>query len=132
MSVDEKLWEKAETLSSRGYDIETFEESLTNGDIVIVARNPELPGCLAHGTTHDEAITNLSEARTEYIYSLLEDGLPVPLPRGNVINTVVSNNTVIERKTVVGFGTKVTRVLDADQMENEASYLYRGDFVKEA
>src|SRR5664279_6597153 len=102
MSLNKRLWEKAEHLASQGYDIETFRDTLTNGEIVILAKNPELPGCMAHGMTRDEAIASLRDARTEYIYSLLEDDLPVPFPRGNTTNTV-SKNTAVENRVVVGF-----------------------------
>jgi len=45
-----------------------------------LASHPELPGCMSHGITADDAVTNLREAREMYIRSLLKRGLPVPLP----------------------------------------------------
>lgn len=47
-----------------------------------VAKHPELPGCMSHGSTPEEAIANLRDATELYIESLLEDGLDVPLPHG--------------------------------------------------
>lgn len=45
-----------------------------------IAENPELPGCLSDGETPEEALANLADARREYVFSLLEDGLSVPSP----------------------------------------------------
>lgn len=74
------LWEKAGELAARSYEVVTIEDTLTDGTVVIVARNPELKGCLAQGLTVEEAIRELGEARQVYIYSLLEDNMPVPEP----------------------------------------------------
>jgi predicted RNase H-like HicB family nuclease len=80
MKLDEKLWHEAEQLAARHYAVEQFEETLTDGQVVIVLRHPELPGCISDGATLEEAEHNLAEARTEYIYLLLVDGLPVLAP----------------------------------------------------
>jgi predicted RNase H-like HicB family nuclease len=79
---------------------------LTSGDKVIVVTNPELPGCMAHGATLDEALTNLKEARTEYIYSLLLDGVDVPYPRGEATCTRNSDyaDNIIEVTVVESAG----------------------------
>ena len=45
-----------------------------------LALHPELPGCMAQGSTRQEALTNLRAARADYIQSLLDDQLPVPMP----------------------------------------------------
>jgi predicted RNase H-like HicB family nuclease len=37
---------------------------------------------MSDGDTLSEALENLSDARTLYITSLIEDGLPVPEPAG--------------------------------------------------
>jgi len=130
MTLNKPLWEKAEHLASQGYDIEMFKDTLTNGDIVILAKNPELPGCMAHGATHDEAIANLTEARTEYIYSLLLDELPVPYPRGKTVNTV-SQNVAVDNRVIFGFGTKMDNVFEPDTRDDDISYLYRGNSFRQ-
>lgn len=43
-----------------------------------VAFCPALKGCVSQGTTKQEAITNLKEAMSGYIETLIEDGLSVP------------------------------------------------------
>lgn len=132
MTVNEVLWQQAEQLASQGYDIETFRDTLSNGEVVILAKNPELPGSLAHGIDRDEAIANLSEARAEYIYTLLKRGLPVPHPRGMDKTNTTSKNTAVENKVVLGFGAKVDQVFAPDARESDLSILYRGDLVKQA
>ncbi len=133
MSLNKQLWEQAEKLASRGYDVETFRDTLTNGEIVILARHPELPGCMAHGVTKEEAIANLKEARTEYIYSLLEDGEDVPYPRVEATNTAVNENIVaFEERVVSGFGSATNRVFEPDTGQKDLAVSYRGDRVKQA
>ncbi|MDD9955515.1 MAG: type II toxin-antitoxin system HicB family antitoxin [Anaerolineaceae bacterium] len=78
--IRDDLWEKAGELAARPYKVVTIEDTLTDETVVVVARNPELKGCLAQGLTAEEAIRELGEARQVYIYSLLEDNLPVPEP----------------------------------------------------
>jgi predicted RNase H-like HicB family nuclease len=41
---------------------------------------PDLPGCVANGTTIEEAEKLLREAIEVHIAGLREDGLPVPAP----------------------------------------------------
>ena len=62
------------------YETVVNEDTATDGSPCYVARHPELPGCMSHGATPEEAVANLREARELYIRSLLEDGLDVPLP----------------------------------------------------
>lgn len=132
MSLNKQLWSEAEKFASRDYDVETFHDTLTNGDLVILARHPELPGCMAHGVTLEEALTNLREARTEYIYSLLEDGEDVPYPRVEATSTVVSQDYVaFEQKVVVGFGTTMTRVIEPETSQEDLAFSFRGDFDKQ-
>lgn len=45
-----------------------------------VARIEELPGCVAHGANHTEALESLREAQQLWIEDCLESGQPVPEP----------------------------------------------------
>lgn len=45
-----------------------------------VARVAELPHCLIHGDTPEEALREIEEVKMDWIQSNLEDGLPVPEP----------------------------------------------------
>ncbi len=131
MSMNEQLWTEAEKLASRDYDVETFRDTLTNGEVIILAQHPELPGCIAHGATLEQALSNLREARTEYIYSLLTDKLAVPYPRAEATSTTVSGDYVgFEEKVVIGFGNTTDRTFKPDS-EEDIAFSYRGDFNEE-
>ena len=45
---------------------------------------PDLPGCVAVGETHDEAMELIREAIEFHLEGLKEDGLPVPAPSSSV------------------------------------------------
>jgi predicted RNase H-like HicB family nuclease len=131
MSLNEQLWSEAEKLASRDYDVETFRDQLTTGELVILAKHPELPGCMAHGKTLDDALANLREARIEYIYSLLEDGLEIPYPRIGATSTTFSDEYVgFEQRIIVGFGTAMDKLVEPDSGEENIAFSYRGDFVE--
>ncbi len=51
-------------------------------DQVFVAEVPELPGCMAHGSTQEEALTNAQQAIQLWIDTAREFGDPVPEPKG--------------------------------------------------
>lgn len=46
-----------------------------------VARIAELPHCLIHGDTPEEAVKDIEEVKRDWIKSNLERGLPVPEPK---------------------------------------------------
>ena len=45
-----------------------------------VASIRELPGCMAQGATHNEAVQELREAQSLFVETLLEHGVSVPEP----------------------------------------------------
>lgn len=51
-------------------------------DQVFIAEVPELPGCMAHGGTPNEALSNAQEAIGLWIETAEEFGDPVPEPKG--------------------------------------------------
>jgi predicted RNase H-like HicB family nuclease len=51
-------------------------------DKVFIAEVPELPGCMAHGDTQEQALANAKEAIRLWIDTAREFGDPVPTPRG--------------------------------------------------
>lgn len=71
---------KAKELAARPYIVQVMADETTDGGMIYLAQDPELPGCLSQGATVEEAKRNLSDARIDFIQSLLEDGLPVPDP----------------------------------------------------
>ena len=51
-------------------------------DQVFIAEVPELPGCMAHGETQEEALEKAKEAMSLWIETANEHGDPVPEPKG--------------------------------------------------
>jgi predicted RNase H-like HicB family nuclease len=51
-------------------------------DGAFVAEVPELPGCVAHGSTQESALGNVQEAITLWIDTSKEYGDPIPEPKG--------------------------------------------------
>jgi predicted RNase H-like HicB family nuclease len=51
-------------------------------DEVFVAEVPELPGCMAHGGTQEEALANAKQSVKLWIDTAEEFGDPIPQPKG--------------------------------------------------
>lgn len=51
-------------------------------DKSFIADVPELPGCMTHGASADEALANAQEAMQLWIDTAREFGDPVPEPKG--------------------------------------------------
>jgi predicted RNase H-like HicB family nuclease len=54
----------------------------SNEDHVFVAEVPELPGCMAHGSTQELALANAKAAIQLWIDNAIEFGEPIPKPKG--------------------------------------------------
>jgi predicted RNase H-like HicB family nuclease len=54
-------------------------------DEAYVVDVPELPGCMAHGATRQEAIKNAKDAIKLWIKTAKDDGLEIPEPRGRLV-----------------------------------------------
>jgi predicted RNase H-like HicB family nuclease len=51
-------------------------------DASFVADVPELPGCMAHGSSHAEALGNAEQAIELWVETARELGRPIPQPKG--------------------------------------------------
>ncbi len=51
-------------------------------DDVFVAEAPELLGCMAHGSTPEQALANIREAISLWLETAKEFGDPIPVPKG--------------------------------------------------
>jgi predicted RNase H-like HicB family nuclease len=60
------------------YEIDLF---WSDEDQVFLAEVPDLPGCMAHGRTHEKALAEIRVAIAGWVEVALESGLPVPAPR---------------------------------------------------
>jgi antitoxin HicB len=45
-----------------------------------ITEHPDLPGCITHGNTREEALLNLDDAKKGWIYAAIIEGLPIPKP----------------------------------------------------
>jgi len=54
----------------------------SNEDHAFIAEVPELPGCMAHGDSQDEALKNVNDAMQLWIDTARECGDPIPQPKG--------------------------------------------------
>jgi predicted RNase H-like HicB family nuclease len=54
----------------------------STADDVYVVEVPELPGCMAHGPTPEDAVTSAQEAIALWIRTAREFGRTVPEPKG--------------------------------------------------
>ena len=54
-------------------------------DQAFIAEVPELPGCMADGTTAQEALSNVDMIASEWIETARELGRAIPEPKGKLI-----------------------------------------------
>ena len=52
-------------------------------DQAFIAEVPELPGCMAHGATANEALSNAQQAIDLWLDTARESGRPIPVPKGH-------------------------------------------------
>jgi predicted RNase H-like HicB family nuclease len=67
------------------YEINIF---WSNEDDCFVVEVPELPGCAAHGETHELALANAKEAMALWIDTARQEGRPIPQPQGQDLTIV--------------------------------------------
>jgi predicted RNase H-like HicB family nuclease len=53
----------------------------SNEDNAFVAEVPELPGCMAHGNTQEDALRSINEAMQLWIDVARDNGDPIPAPK---------------------------------------------------
>ena len=54
-------------------------------DKAFIAEVPELPGCMADGKTHQEALANAEVIIQEWVETAKELGRPIPRPKGRLM-----------------------------------------------
>ena len=60
-------------------------EPCTDGSLTWLAYHPDLPGCMAHADTPDEALANLNEAHAMVLRHLREHGITQPKPGSSTL-----------------------------------------------
>lgn len=58
----------------------TLKRGAVDGEAYWIARVLELPHCMTHGATPEEAIRDIEDAKREWLKSNFEAGLPIPEP----------------------------------------------------
>lgn len=80
------------------YDIIVTPDECTDGALCYMAEHPQLPGCMSHSNTPEEAIRNLIEAKRLYIETMLERELEIPVPgrhTGGTFSSYLSITTIV-------------------------------------
>jgi len=80
-------------MTDAGYMTVVSKTTTTTGEACYLANHPQLPGCMASGTTEDEARENLDDARELYLSALKHRGIPAPLPTGGAPTTSTAAST---------------------------------------
>lgn len=66
--------------------IVTPDEGMS-GEPCYRAELPQLPGCMSHGKTPEEALQNLEDAKRLFIETRIELGAEIPEPAGFTVTT---------------------------------------------
>ncbi|MGD0354494.1 MAG: type II toxin-antitoxin system HicB family antitoxin [Dehalococcoidia bacterium] len=100
-----QLDDRAKTVMGWPYTVKISKDQTVDGKEVFLASHPELIGCMAQGETVEEAVKSLKEVTYEYILSLLEDHVPIPVPTSrltvstayrSVVQTITANKPFID------------------------------------
>ena len=66
---------------NKSYEHYSMEIHWSELDKVFIVTVPELPGCITHGETYDEAIRQGKDAIESWVDARIAWGKPVPEPR---------------------------------------------------
>ncbi len=119
--VTEDLKAKAEALADGPYRIEVSKDKTVDGKDVYFVEVIELPGCVAQGFTVEEALESIGDALVDYIFTLLEDGQPVPsAPISTTTGTTASFYEDMEEEPVADFEADLRKVTRPAKREKVA------------
>ena len=76
---EEAILTECKKFDSVEYPIE-LRQIMDHDQKIWVAEHPDLPGCITHGNSKEEALLNLEDAKKGYIYNRIADGRTVPPP----------------------------------------------------
>ncbi|WP_418790496.1 type II toxin-antitoxin system HicB family antitoxin [Phosphitispora sp. TUW77] len=65
------------------YQIEypiSLKQEIENDETYWIAEHPDLPGCITHGSTKEEALVNLNDAKKSWIFGRIVDNDSIPKP----------------------------------------------------
>ena len=127
--MNEKLLAEAKKLAARPYELQLVPDIDTDGDPVVFARIPEMPGCVSHGKTVEEALEWIESAKIDFIYFYLEDGLLPPEPAG-LFSQETPQLTVLELSDetsgaeTISFSKSGFRFSDLEQAKHTHQFVY--------
>ncbi len=78
------------TYLERPYSTYVLPDETTHNELCYIAYHPELPGCMSHGSTPEEALNNLQEATALFISTLLDMNLDIPEPMSTQVIMEIS------------------------------------------
>jgi len=96
--MKKNLRAEAEKLANRPYRFVVSQDETTDGKSAYAALVVELNDCIGHGNTEQQAIADASSAAIDYIESLLEEELPVPMPLQMMAISFSSGSTVQSKR----------------------------------
>ena len=76
------------------FDVSLSPEGEGEGCVITF---PDLPGCMADGTTEEDAIVQARSAFNAWMTSIIEDGQPIPLP-GSAVDADLSDALTLEQR----------------------------------
>lgn len=117
--MDRKLDERLRTIMEWPYAVKISRDKTVDGKEVFLASHPELIGCMAQGETVEDAVKSLKEVTYEYILSLLEDHVPIPMPSSRLTRTRAAHSTIVG--TITGnkpFGDILSDVVQPSTRED--------------
>jgi len=114
----------AENIAAKNYIVIVSEDYDSTGKSIFLARTPELYGCMAQGSSIEEAKSNLKDARVDYIYSLLKDNLGIPAPTQIIYTAVISSSNLNKNEY------NLTRTIPFRKGVSESKPLYTETLTK--
>lgn len=74
------LWRRVTAIGTEGREVMRYAVVIEKAASNYSAYVPDLPGCVATGSTVEEAEQNIRDAVRFHLEGLREDGAPVPAP----------------------------------------------------
>ena len=92
-------------------------DEYTDGTKCYRALYPELPGCVSHGDSRDEAREGLEEAKALYIETLLSNGqeVPQPLTAKTVFTSLMGN---VDITTLIFQKAQAKEAVDGEKVQD--------------
>jgi len=108
----------------RPYSTYVIPDETTHNELCYVAYHPELPGCMSHGSTPEEALNNLQEATALFISTLLDMNLDIPEPMSTQVRMEIS----IPTSTDISEPSSISSISLPNELDSESSSISKPIF----